>query len=134
MNAKKKRSLLSGIPSWALAALSFIAALILFFVLGDVGGMMNIDAKIGEPILFIIYGLFIAVCCFFIVRQNPKSIWYVPIISNALGIFIAITSSKFRMTSEWIYFCIGWVLSIIASIIGYRIGRRSDVDDANAAK
>lgn len=125
MKTNKKRPFLSGIPSWALAALSFIAAFILFFVLGDIGGLMNINAKIGEPILFIIYGIFIAVCCFFIVRQNPKSIWYVPIISNTMGIFVAITSSKFWMTSDWIYFCIGWVLSVIASVIGYFMGRRA---------
>jgi hypothetical protein len=125
MKTNKKRPFLSGIPSWALAALSFIAAFILFFVLGDIGGLMNINAKIGEPILFIIYGIFIAVCCFFIVRQNPKSIWHVPIISNTMGIFVAITSSKFWMTSDWIYFCIGWVLSVIASVIGYFMGRRA---------
>jgi hypothetical protein len=134
MSTKKKMPFLSGIPSWALAALSFIASLILFFILGDIGGLMNINAKIGEPILFIIYGIFIAVCCFFIVRQNPISIWYVPVISNALGIFIAIASSKFWMTSEWIYFCIGWVLSIIVSIIGYRIGIRSGIGDVNVPK
>ena len=133
MKTNRKKSFLSGIPSWALAALSFIAAFILFFILGEIGGMMDIDAKIGEPILYIIYGIFIAVCCFLIVRQNPRSLFYVPIISNLLGIIIAITSSKFWMTSEWIYFCIGWVLSIIASIIGYYIGRKSAVKDARAA-
>ena len=133
MKTNRKKSFLSGIPSWALAALSFIAAFLLFFILGEIGGMMDIDAKIGEPILYIIYGIFIAVCCFLIVRQNPRSLFYVPIISNLLGIIIAITSSKFWMTSEWIYFCIGWVLSIIASIIGYYIGRKSAGKDARAA-
>ena len=134
MSTKKKKPFLSGIPSWALAALSFIAAFILFFVLGDVGGMMNIDAKIGEPILYIIYGLFIAVCCFFIVRQDPKTIWYVPILCNAIGIYAAIDEPNFWISSLWMFICGGWVLSIIASVIGYYIGRRSVARQANTTK
>jgi hypothetical protein len=133
MNTRKIRSFLSGIPSWGLAGLTFVASIILFFGLGDLGGSMKIDDEIGEPILYIIYGLFIAVCCFFIIRQNPKSIWYVPIICNALGILAAVTGPHFRETSMWIFICSGWMLSIIASIIGFIIGRKSAVVGVNAA-
>jgi hypothetical protein len=126
LKTNKKKSLLSGIPPWGLAGLTFIASIMLFFVIGDLGGLLNINEDIGEPILYIIYGIFIAVCCFFIVRKDPESIWFVPIICNALGILIAITSTKFWIKSEWIYLCIGWLLTIIASVIGYRIGKSSE--------
>lgn len=126
MNTNKRNPFLAGIPSWGFAGLTFVASIILFFVLGEIGGLMNINEDIGEPILYIIYSLFIAVCCFFIVRKNPESVWFVPIICNALGIFIAITSTKFWIKLEWIYFCIGWLLSIIASLIGYRIGKATE--------
>jgi hypothetical protein len=133
MNANKKKSFLSGIPSWGLAALAVVASFIVVFGIGEMGEGMKIKNDAVEAIPYIIYGLFIAVCCFFIVRQNPKSIWYVPLICNAVGIIAAIIEPTFWVTSLWMLICGGWVLSIIASIIGYYIGRRSATRDANAA-
>ena len=121
MSGNKKRSFLADVPSWAVAGLTCIASILLFFVLGGIGELMHIGEDIGEPILYIIYGLFIAVSCFFIVRKHPESVWFVPFICNAFGIFIAVTSANFWLQSKWIYFCTGWALSIIASILGAKI-------------
>ena len=133
MNGNKKKSFLSGIPSWGLAALAVVASFIVLFGIGEIGeGMKNKNDAV-EAIPYIIYGLFIAVCCFFIVRQNPKSIWYVPLICNAVGIIAAIIEPTFWVTSLWMLICGGWVLSVIASIIGFIVGRRSKANDANAA-
>ena len=124
MKANKKKSFLAGIPSWGLAGIALVVPLtfmIFLFILED---LLRIDENIGEPIFYAIFDLFNAACCFFIVRQNPVSVFYVPVICNLLGIFIAITSAKFWMTSEWMYFGSGWVLSIIASVLGYYMGRR----------
>ena len=125
MNANKKRSFLSSIPSGGLALLAVVASFIVVFGIGELGEGMKIKNDVVEAIPYIIYGLFIAVCCFFIVRQNPKSIWYVPLICNAVGIIAAIIEPTFWVTSLWMLICGGWVLSIIASIIGNRFGKRS---------
>jgi hypothetical protein len=129
MNANKKKSFLSGIPSWGLAALAVVASFIVVFGIGEIGEGMKIKNDAVEAIPYIIFGIFIAVCCFFIVRQNPKSIWYVPLICNAVGIIAAIIEPTFWVTSLWMLICGGWVLSLIASFFGARVGRRSSSED-----
>ena len=129
MKANKKRSFLSGIPTWGLAAIALVAPIIftvILFILGDlIVGSEKMDEDIADSILYILLDLFIAVCCFFIVRQEPKTIWYVPILCNAIGIYAAIDEPNFWISSLWMFICGGWVLSIIASIMGYYTGRRS---------
>ena len=138
MKANKKRSFLSGIPTWGLAAIALVAPIIftvILFILGDLlVGSEKMDEDIADSILYILLDLFIAVCCFFIVRQEPKTIWYVPIICNAVGIFSAIDEPNFWISYLWMFICGGWVLSIIASIIGYYIGRKALFDNVNAVK
>jgi len=62
-------------------------------------------------------------------RQNPKSIWYVPILCNIIGIISAIVEPTFWKGSLWIVICSGWALSIITSIIGALIGKKINVSD-----
>ena len=84
----------------------------------------------GEAIPYILYGIVVAVCCYFIVKKNPNSIWYVPFICNVIGIIAAIVEPNFWIsTSMWIPMCGGLVLSIIASIIGARKGRKVAVSE-----
>jgi hypothetical protein len=135
MNTNKKRSFLAGIHSWGLAAITFVAAIILLFGLAAIlGEAFKINENIGDSSAYILYDLFIAACCFFIIRQNPKSIWYVPIICNLAGITSAIVEPNFWITSLWMLICGGWVLSIITSIIGARVGRRAAVKGMNVPK
>ena len=125
MKTNKKRSFLSGIPSWASA---LFVMLVLFVIVMTIAESKE-DKPILEDIAYIIYGVANAICCFFIVKQNPKSIWYVPLIINAILIFSAIVESNFWRTSMWIFVCSGWILCIIASIVGARIGERTTITD-----
>jgi hypothetical protein len=104
--------------------LTFVGTLILLFVIGE-----GIGGELGGTLAYVLYDLIIAVCCFFIVRQNPGSIWYVPVICNLLGIISAILEPNFWISSMWIYVCTGWVLSLTASITGARIGRRTSISE-----
>jgi hypothetical protein len=79
-----------------------------------------------------LYILIIAVACFYIVRKNPKSIWFVPLICNAyslVGIVYAIVDTTFGKESYGIILCFGLVISITASIFGARIGKINAVSD-----
>jgi hypothetical protein len=131
MNTNKKKSFLSGIPSWGLAGIALVAPVLFTVLLLFLGDLFRINEETGDPFFYILFDLFIAACCFFVVRQDPRSIWYVPVICNAVGIFSAIVEPNFWISSLWMFICGGWVLSVIASVIGYFIGRRSVVKDVN---
>jgi hypothetical protein len=88
------------------------------------------ESGIGDLIFYILYGIVVAVCCYFIVKKNPKSIWYVPIICYSIGLIAAIVEPSFWITkSMWIPMCGGLLLSIITSIIGARVGKRKAFSD-----
>jgi len=132
MKTKKKKSFLADIPSWALALFTLIGAFIVLFGLGEgVGNILNIDENIADAIPYIIFDILIAVCCYFIVRQNPRSIWYVPLICNVTGIIAAIVEPTFWVTSLWMLIIGGWVLSLVASFLGWWAGRRATVRVSN---
>jgi hypothetical protein len=118
MNTNRKKSLLATVPSAVLAVLTFFGALILLFGIGE-----GIGGEIGGALAYILSDLVIAVCCFFIVKQNPGSIWYVPVICNLMGIIAAIIEPNFWISSMWIYVSTGWVLSLVASVFGAYKGR-----------
>ena len=125
METNRKKSFLTGIPSWA----SALIVLSVLFVAVMTIPESNEDKPILEAIALIIYGVLNAVCCFFIIKQDPKSIWYVPLIINAILIFSAIGEPNFWRTSMWIFVCSGWILCIIASIVGAKIGNRAALAD-----
>ena len=127
-NGEKKMSLLSDVPTWALAILIFIGVNIVYYV-SD--ALLTPHSQTGI-ISNILNDILIAAGCFFLVRRNPKSIWYVPLMFNALLIISSIVEPNFWKTLMWIPICGGWVLSIIASIIGAIIGRRAADSNANA--
>jgi protein-S-isoprenylcysteine O-methyltransferase Ste14 len=127
---KEKKSFFAEIPSAVLAIITVVAAIIVLFGIGEgLGSLIKFRGGMGEAIPYILYDLVIACCCYFIVKQNPGSIWYVPVICNVLGIISAIVEPNFWITPMWILVCGGWILSIIASIIGVRAGRRMHVSD-----
>ena len=131
MKPKGKKSFLAGTPSWALALLTlFGATIVLFGIAEGLGPYIKINEATGEAISYSLNGIIIAVCCYFIVKKNPKSFWYVPIICNTIGIIAAIAEPNFWIsTSMWIPMCSGLVLSIITSTIGARIGRKAIISD-----
>jgi hypothetical protein len=93
---------------------------------------------VGEPhggsalkLAYILNILIITVGCFFIVKQNPKSIWYVSLICNIFGI-IVITSNP--DLDQKIIFSVTLVISLIASFIGAWIGRRAVINDTKESQ
>jgi hypothetical protein len=131
MKTDGKKSFLARIPSWALALLTlFGTTIVLFGIAGTLGQFLKINENIGEAISYSLYGIVIAVCCYFIVKKNHRSFWYVPLICNAGVIIAAIVEPSFWISkSMWIPMCGGLVLSIIASIIGARKGRKVAISD-----
>jgi len=119
---------LFGVPSWVSSILVATLSLILLIIFNSVlNSIIGIDKNISEGISYIIYGLIIGLACFFICKSDPKSIWYVPLLSNVGGTITAIVEPSFWITPLWIYISIGWILSLIGSIMGTREGKRSVV-------
>ena len=132
METKGKMSFLYGLPSWLQAILWVFVSTIVLFGLGEgVGNIFKINEDIAGAIPYIILDILIIIGCFYIVKWNPKSIWYVLLICNAVGIIAAIIEPTFWHTSLWILICAGWVLSVIASILGARMGRKAATNVPN---
>ena len=91
MKSIEKRSFLFNMPSWLQSILWVFASTVVLFGIGEcVGNIFKINENIAGDIPYIIFDVLIAIGCFYIVKWNPKSIWYVPIICNAVGIIAAI--------------------------------------------
>jgi hypothetical protein len=118
---------------------SFFAAIIsvgFALLTGVIGGFgihdLAADQSIRANLLIgsFVIDILIAVACFFIVKKNPSSFWYVPIICNAYSIIGVIGNHHLLWeTSMGISFICGWVLSLIASILGALKGRKAAVSD-----
>jgi mannose/fructose/N-acetylgalactosamine-specific phosphotransferase system component IID len=138
MKTNKRKSFLTAARSMGLALIILVVST--WFIIGVCYEMSGEYIKFKHPdiwlskywdiIVLILYILIIAVACFYLVRKNPKSIWFVPLICNAYGIAIAITEPvSFWKDSFGIIFCFGWMLSITASIIGARMGKRKAISN-----
>ena len=124
--AVKVQKPLLGFPSWGLSLIIGVLTIILLIVISSlVGTISGVKEEVSEGIGYIIYIIVIAVACFFICKNNPSSVWYVPVLCNTGGIFTAFVEPTFWTTSLWIYICGGWVLSLIGTIIGAMVGRNS---------
>ena len=124
MEAKERKSFLSGIPSWALSIMTAAFSLIFLFAIGY-PLQTHYGENIGGWITYISTGIVITVACFFICRKYPNSVWYTPIICNAVGIIAAIIEPNFWGTSMWIPYLIGWVFSLLGAFSGAWIGRQA---------
>jgi len=120
---KSKKSFLESTPSVVLALIVMFGVFIVF--MGIPEDLVKIDTKTEEALAFAILGGVNAICCFFIVRQNPKSIWYVPLLINLIYIISSFIENK--SASDWISVCSIFVLSILASIIGTLFGKRTAI-------
>lgn len=130
MKTSRKDSLLKGIPSWGLVLLTVIFAFVVLMLVGEIALVIfkiPEDNDAAALIFYILYNLIIAAGCFYICRQNPKSIWYVPLLCNIIGIISAIVEPTFWNTSLWMMICGGWLLSLLTSVLGARSGKRSAV-------
>jgi hypothetical protein len=128
MKFKGKKFYLSTIPSFALSVLIMIGTIIAVFGFSEgLPKIIKIDKNLCGDIAYGIFELLVVAGCFFIVKWNPRSIWYAPLICNILGFIIAVTNPAFWKTSMWIVFSGGWALSLIASIVGVWVGRRAAI-------
>lgn len=122
---------LTRISSWSAGFITSIIASLVTFIYLLIYGFVTFSAHedkffFSTVIPFTIYYFVIASFGFIIVRKNPKSVWYVPILINLVGIILSIViSSIWHNPKILILFCSGLILSLIAIIIGARIGRRS---------
>ena len=107
---------------------AFLSIVILLFLANILSDVVKLG-DIGESIAYISYGILIAIACYFICRQNPKSFWYVPILCNIFGIISAVVEPNFWITPLWIVICCGWLLSLIAAVSGAILGKRPILGD-----
>lgn len=124
---KLKHNRLFWESSPALALYALLGGFVVLFSIPE--DWVNVEAETSTALVFLIWGVVNAICCFFIVRQTPKSIWYVPLIINAFLTYAAVTETNSWKSIILISLCGAWLLSIIASIIGARMGIQKDISD-----
>jgi hypothetical protein len=130
MEKKAKKSLLTGVPAWALSLMTFFATLIPLFIIHDYeipGPPPNTIQIITD---FTTYCILVPMACFFICRTFPKSVWYTPVICNTVGflMFYSFIIQPIFDPDDWItlsdmiIFGSNCILSITGAVVGARIG------------
>ena len=127
MRKKVKKSRLAKIPAWVLSLITFVVIILIVIFLEDPQSASFSTTEIIEWI-FIIF--LTSIACFIICMAHPKSVWYTPLICNAVGIiglisnlYLTIVLTNYNTTSiEWIILLSSVVFSVIAAILGARIG------------
>lgn len=130
IGTKEKKTYKAAIVSASLALSAFIVVTILWFVwsLWIYGFTKNPNYTPKAEIIDMgLYYLAIAVCCFFIVRNNPSSIWYVPVLCNGFFILYSLEIHFWTDPMIWIPVCCGFILTIIASMLGARRGKKDAI-------
>ena len=125
METTRKKTFITGIPAWALSLMTAILSFFLVFIIAallDLSGL--VDETVAETVSYIFLVLVIVAACFLICRKDPGSIWYAPVICNAVGIIAAIIEPSFWVTEMWIIFGSCWLLSLTGALMGARTGRR----------
>jgi hypothetical protein len=129
VNAKTGERITTQNSNWFLystpsGVLAFIYLIIVTVILFLIGGLLESYDK-ASILAYTLDVILISVGCFFIIKINPKSVWYVPLICNAAFILSAIVEPSFWHSEMWIIICPGWVLCIIFSVLGYISGMRN---------
>jgi len=107
------------------AVITAIIAFIILFLSGyGFTAIKGINVDTAEIMAYIVYAIFIAISCFFICRKYSNSIVIVPVLANIMGIISSIVEPNFWTSSLWVLIVGGWVLSIIASLVGYFVKTR----------
>ena len=74
---------------------------------------------------FFIVSALNTVCCFFIVKYNPISILFVPLVINTFILAMAFFNTAFGIDPWWVPVVSGWLVCIMSSIIGALIRKRT---------
>ena len=122
MGKKVKKSRLAGISAWAMSLMTLFILIILLILLEDPKspGLSTI-----QIIGYIFCVILIVGACFIICMTHPKSVWYTPVICNAVSIMAIIVYifTDLSPLSELIFWGSVFVLSVIGAIVGAKIGR-----------
>jgi hypothetical protein len=103
-----------------------VLAEVIVYVSLIVEGLVEPEVMSGS-LGFFTFGIVNATCCFFIVRQKPVSIWFVPVIINAFLLVMAFFNTAFWMDPWWAPVASGWILCLMASITGILIRKKMSV-------
>jgi hypothetical protein len=98
-----------------------------------VEGLVKPEVMSGSLGIFI-YSLINAICCFFIVKYRPFSIFFVPMIINVFILVMAFFNTVFWIDPWWAPVVGGWVLCLMASIIGVLINKRTSISSIQFEK
>lgn len=122
---KRQRNNLSkaAFKSLVLALLTVVAEVVVY-VSVIVEGLVDPE-KMSGSFGFFIYSIVNAICCFFIVKYKPISILFVPLIINAFLLIMAFFNTAFWMDPWWAPVAGGWVMCLLASIIGVLVRKRT---------
>lgn len=129
MEKKVKESSLTKIPALTLSLIIFVLSIIIAFVFEYVTILDDSTIKI---IGFIFYVILIPIACFVICIIHPKSVRYTPLICNPVALLGTIFHPLAWTTlSEYLFWVSSLVLSVIAAIIGAKIGQRNLIKQKN---
>jgi len=120
----------ASIKSVLIALLCLVVFTIVLFVVDEL--VHSFDK--GGITAYVLFSLLSASACYFIIKKNPNSVWYVPLIINSLLILSAFIEPNFwkhppNLTGipMWIPVCGGWILTLIFSIIAAIKGKKAAV-------
>jgi len=115
----------ASMQSLGLAFIVIIAEVIVFswFIVKDLVKPEVMNSSLG----FFIVSALNTVCCFFIVKYNPISILFVPLVINAFILAMAFFNTAFGIDPWWVPVVSGWSVCMMASIIGALIRKRTSI-------
>jgi hypothetical protein len=131
MEKEAKKSGLARVPAWVSSLIILTVGVILLILLNDPSSS---SLSTTQTLGWIGYAILVTIACFFICKAHPKSVWYTPVICNAMGIMALISNISYAIvlliagrdvgisSTDW-YFIVGILLSASAAILGARTGR-----------
>ena len=116
---KNSRYFLRGVPVWLQALmLALVSLIVLFFAAAILGQFFFLAENIGEPGVYTLHAVLLSVGCFFICRQYPKSVWYVPLIANLFVFLSAGIEPTFWTSNLYLWFGSALPLSYLGAWLG----------------
>ena len=137
MNLSEIKSVITRNPAWVSSLFTAASSLFIPFIIAGIGSLfgnllgfssqelIEFDGMV-DSIGYLCTGIAVAIMCFFICKAHPKSVWHTPIINNGMTLLMAgnYFSGNLQLSTLLLTLGVGWILSIIAAILGSLKGRR----------
>lgn len=123
MGKVKNLSLRRHLASLAWAVYTALGTTFIMFFTDEVVRSIHV----GDNVNYLLWGIIISICCFLIIRYDPKSVWYVPLVSSSVFIPAVYVEMNFWGSPNSISLLIGVILIVITSLLAYRIGKKKEV-------